>query len=1322
MGIVSNLKQWCSDKPGLHALQSFLVRYEGQDGEAVVDQLFCSESRKELWSDIFQLLRSISQDPKTGESARSLRLAMVQEAVQHLSGSNVDDADELVALLQVNLYDITANEARNTIQKVLTAFESGAVCCLHLLPGLVNSIADAESGGARGAELVDCSVSKLVDEIIRVGWQPKETARLLGIARDISTLGKPEKLLFMRQALKAAAKGDVQEIPSVAHQVLLLCSQDHTAETLQGLMELIQAQERRCAGNEPLSRQLLQVAGTVLLDIEITVKLIVQGKAWMTNLVPQGPLTPFSIAVTLTLAAVPRLQQAARDVLKGSILGALHDTVHRQASSWVSALPRLPQTDAASIQAALIKAVENCALGWAIIVQPALDLVTELLDSAGKASGGFSASLLGCHIATAAAKAAHLGIDVVIGIFRCHAPARPEILNLCLARLIGAKEEQHLPYLRLLALLVREQPAQILNHVSCLRALVDLVPSLELNVALGLMLAIWPLCKEQRALKEQLIMCLRKAMFRPDVGARLLAVRGFLFMVLQELQAPCAMPSDDHGASSSQVSLSQCESLTAVGSGVSLLQDLTGFLRRSLTHQAPVREALYLGMLNIVSADPLVHSALVELLLPKMFEYFQPDHSLPAVSLEKCANLQKGEARLIEPLGMLLSAVRAAILAGSPGTKCVNVATSGTPASAHQGLQNLDAAQALQGIFREIGARLLDGNLENWGLDSSTNFSVGTPDGLLNHAMAGALLSSMEVYMEDIVAGAGQMDLDQAGEQLMCLFFLHHRLFQLAAVQGKKKGAAYQSQTKGKKRARYSQDLSPKSPAVVPLKDRQPILSASCLFRLLHMVCEDGCLGDSDEESETESLTNLARDASFQAFVLHGSMLHLYAHEAQLPLLGIIAGTGGADESQALHGLIGGNDWHLMGAQLLKTCQMIVLASNKSSGSKKKEHDPADGLPLLAVQSIAALLHLCLNKSKLHNVMASLPSAGASAVLSDDPALCEITARLHHLRQLLLRLVENGFYKEVEIFCGALGHVARIIPHGSTTVFSEWAEECLRQGDAEAMPPRTIKALVGLLLDTGGGVDLRRAWLVADTVILALDEPGPESQSLASSVLLVMNKAACSSAALALFQYVDGNLQDLERLLVSLKISQGSWSSVSQTEVEEAIFKRQHGIIELLSKLMNTASVVALGNSVSRTVVLTYRALTAAAKVHIVGKGKTRCTPCQAFQDMVTLVLKQLTPSVYDFVSTCTIQQQQPSELSQDGTTEAAASLKNEERMIPEIIFNLEVFEKHLIQITCYGHLNLMRHAKRSTNRDWRTVHRPSASTENQAGLANARV
>ena len=93
--------------------------------------------------------------------------------------------------------------------------------------------------------------------------------------------------------------------------------------------------------------------------------------------------------------SLSRLARTRHSGPQDSIFGALHHTVHRQTSSWISALPRLPQTDAASVQAALIKAVENCAVGWTIVVQPALDLVTELLDGAGKAPSGFSASLLG---------------------------------------------------------------------------------------------------------------------------------------------------------------------------------------------------------------------------------------------------------------------------------------------------------------------------------------------------------------------------------------------------------------------------------------------------------------------------------------------------------------------------------------------------------------------------------------------------------------------------------------------------------------------------------------------------------------------------------------------------------------------------------------------------------------------------------------------------------------------------------------------------------------------------------------------------------------
>ena len=146
-------------------------------------------------------------------------------------------------------------------------------------------------------------------------------------------------------------------------------------------------------------------------------------------------------------------------------------------------------------------------------------------------------------------------------------------------------------------------------------------------------------------------------------GARLLAVRGFLFLVLQELQAPSSRlraSCSQAGPSSSQVqklrllcdkhlligdlslqvldkvtelfmrqltcvhcaqvSLSQCSSLSAAGSGASLLQELTGFLRRSLSHQAQVREGLY-----------QVRSNAASLLCPRLPHH---PHSVPSHTLQ----------------------------------------------------------------------------------------------------------------------------------------------------------------------------------------------------------------------------------------------------------------------------------------------------------------------------------------------------------------------------------------------------------------------------------------------------------------------------------------------------------------------------------------------------------------------------------------------------------------------------------------------------------------------------------------------------------------
>jgi hypothetical protein len=56
---------------------------------------------------------------------------------------------------------------------------------------------------------------------------------------------------------------------------------------------------------------------------------------------------------------------------------------------------------------------------------------------------------------------------------------------------------------------------------------------------------------------------------------------------------------------------------------------------------------------------------------------------------------------------------------------------------------------------------------------------------------------------------------------------------------------------------------------------------------------------------------------------------------------------------------------------------MILLASTghtlRAGSSNKKEADPADGLPMLAVQCIVALLKQCSSAAQLQSVLSSLP-------------------------------------------------------------------------------------------------------------------------------------------------------------------------------------------------------------------------------------------------------------------------------------------------------------------------------------------------------------
>ena len=100
---------------------------------------------------------------------------------------------------------------------------------------------------------------------------------------------------------------------------------------------------------------------------------------------------------------------------------------------------------------------------------------------------------------------------------------------------------------------------------------------------------------------------------------------------------------------------------------------------------------------------------------------------------------------------------------------------------------------------------------------------------------------------------------------------------------------------------------------------------------------------------------------------------------------------------------------------------------------------------------------------------------------------------------------------------------------------------------------------------------------------------------------------------------------------------------------------------------------------------------------------------CNNLVVLVETVGKKLSPKTYSFITyTQTIDENArlgegtKSKTGKGKAKSAAGKLKKEGRSIPDLIFSMEMFEKHLIQLSKKSKRDLMEHFKRSTARDFK--------------------
>ncbi|KAG2490245.1 hypothetical protein HYH03_011369 [Edaphochlamys debaryana] len=558
-------------------------------------------------------------------------------------------------------------------------------------------------------------------------------------------------------------------------------------------------------------------------------------------------------------------------------------------------------------------------------------------------------------------QAALLGIQLLQATFKSHPESRPDVLRLCQQALggvcssgaaaaasaaagggLGAPgQELALPAVLLLSNLAACHPTLLYEHTQRLKDSLQNFLLLPAPVALGLLLGLWPLARNRRDLSDHLVMLLRKVMFAREAQSRLVAVRGFLFILLQQLRAAAGRGcSEDEEAallaaaaamaaagpsfsqaSSSQSPLSQMEAL-ASGAGVSLQHELQGFLRRALGQQAAVRAALYDGLSAILVADPASRDVVLELVGPQFYRYLNP--AMPPLHYKALVS-GNDSVQLLEPLPSLLACVRrlatlcrdpskpgpAARLLAAASEEVVIGDDDEEEEEADAAMGADEAVQHLVSSWEGFARRLVDCHAEHFDLCSAAELNPTTSSGAARQLQAACVLGAVEVVMEELVAVAtgphAAETASRSGERLSTAFDLYCRVYDVAREAKATTGArAKQAATQAAAASHEgSGGTGPNGtaapggaagagaagaaagckrgrelcPDYVPVESRPVAMTAQCLGKLCGGVSMQGLVQcPASEESDGPSAhARLARNPAFRAFVLRGCLNALRA-------------------------------------------------------------------------------------------------------------------------------------------------------------------------------------------------------------------------------------------------------------------------------------------------------------------------------------------------------------------------------------------------------------------------------------------------------------
>ncbi|NXW67629.1 FANCI protein, partial [Hirundo rustica] len=1163
------------------------------------------------------------------------------------------------------------------------------LCSMSSLPLESTPKSFVFSGELNGEEFK----KQLINTLCSSKWDPQCVIHLANMFRDIPLSG--EELQFVvEKVLRMFPKLDLQEIPPLVYQLLLLSAKGSKKTVLDGIISFFNQLDKRQKEEERVPQsvdlevatmpldQLRHVEGTVILHIVSVINLDQDlGEELIRHLKteqqkdPGRALCPFSVALLLSVAVKHRLQEQIFDFLKTSITRSCKDLQFLQASKFLQDL--FPQQY--DITAVILEVVKNSAFGWDHVTQGLVDLGFSLMESyePKKPFGGKAADNSYGLSKMPAQQACRLGASILLETFKVHEPIRSDILEQVLNRVLTKAASPVSHFIDLLSNIVVSAPLVLQTSSSKVTETFDNLSFLPIDTVQGLLRAVQPLLKVSMSVRDSLILVLQKAIFSRQLDARKAAVAGFLlllrnFKVLGSLSS--SQCSQAIGATQVQADVHACYNSAA---NEAFCLEILGSLRRCLSQQADVRLMLYEGFYDVLRRNSQLASSIMETLLSQIKQYYLPQPDLlPPLKLEGCIMAQGDQIFLQEPLAHLLCCIQHCLAWYKSTVRLCQGADDDEEEEEDVGFE-----QNFEEMLESVTRRMIKSELEDFELDKSADFSLSSGVGVKNNIYAIQVMGICEVLIE-YNFNIGNFSKNKF-EDVLGLFTCYNKLSEILKEKAGKNKSALSNKT------------------------ARSFLSMGFVSTLLTALFRDNA------QSHEESLAVLRSSTEFLRYAVSVALQKVQ----QLEETGQTDGPDGQNPEKMFQNLC-------KITQVLLWRYTSIPTVVEESGKKKGK-----SISLLCLEGLLRIFNTMqqLYSARIPQFLQALDITDGDAEETDINVTEKAAFQIRQFQRSLvnqLSSAEDDFNtKETQSLITVLSTLSKLLDPASQQFlqFLTWTVKVCKENALEDIA--CCKGLLSLLFSVHvlykSPVGLLRE--LAQDIHACLGDIDQDIEVEGRCHFAVVNaKTAAPTVCLLVLGQVDKVLEEVDWLIKKLTslgsdTSEDSSQASNQTQaLEKGVILQLGTLLTVYHELVQTA--LPAGSCVDtllRSLSKTYTILTSLIKHYIQACRSSSNTIPGRLEKLVKLSGSHLTPQCYSFITyvqnihseSLSFVEEKKKKKKEDeaaAVSTVMAKVLRETKPIPNLIFAIEQYEKFLIHLSKKSKVNLMQYMKLSTSRDFR--------------------